>query len=263
MSEYHGMAENVLTVSKINTYLSCSAQFWFQYIEKVKAYSRSSLLIGSAFHSAEATNDAQKIESDEDMPVDAVCDVFNDQFNEGAHETLFMQDEDKGKLKDDGYGLINVYNKIVTPDIHPVAVETRFELKLSNTDMVFAGKMDVITKDNKIIERKTKREKPSSVENQHKLQLTAYNAGYQVTHKEKPKESRLDYCVMTKTPQCLSYVVDVTDSDTKYLVSMINLVKESLDKGVFIPNRNSMMCSRRYCMYSDLCETKFGGAVKE
>jgi CRISPR/Cas system-associated exonuclease Cas4 (RecB family) len=151
----------------------------------------------------------------------------------------------------------------MTPDIHPQAVEARFELKLSNTDMVFAGKMDVITKDNKIIERKTKRAKPSSVDNQHKLQLVAYNAGYQVSKGEKPKESRLDYCVMTKTPQCLSYVVDVTDNDTRYLVSMINLVKESLDKGIFVPNRNSMFCSFKYCPYSDLCMAKYGGLVKE
>jgi CRISPR/Cas system-associated exonuclease Cas4 (RecB family) len=173
-----------------------------------------------------------------------------------------MQDEDKGRLKDDGYGLIQCYHKIMTPDIHPKAVESRFELKLSNTDTVFAGKMDVITKDNKIIERKTKRARPSSIENQHKLQITAYNAGYQVTYKEKPKESRIDYCVLKKTPECLSYVVETADTDIAYLVNMINLVKESLDKGIFLPNRNSMFCSFKYCQYADLCMAKYGGTVK-
>jgi CRISPR/Cas system-associated exonuclease Cas4 (RecB family) len=173
-----------------------------------------------------------------------------------------MQDEDKGRLKDDGYGLIQCYHKVMTPNIHPKAVEAKFELKLSNTDMVFAGKMDVITKDNKIIERKTKRARPSSVEGSHKLQLTAYQAGYLVTYKEKPKEARLDYCIMKKTPECLSYVVDVTDTDIEYLVNMINLVKESVDKGIFIPNRASFMCSSKYCQYSELCTAKFGGTVK-
>jgi CRISPR/Cas system-associated exonuclease Cas4 (RecB family) len=220
-------------------------------------------LLGSAFHSAEATNDTQKIVSDVDLPVDEVCDVFSTQFDEGGHETLFMQDEDKGRLKDDGYGLIQCYHKVMTPNIHPKAVEAKFELKLSNTDMVFAGKMDVITKDNKIIERKTKRARPSSVEGSHKLQLTAYQAGYLVTYKEKPKEARLDYCIMKKTPECLSYVVDVTDTDIEYLVNMINLVKESVDKGVFIPNRSSFMCSSKYCQYTELCTQKYGGVVKD
>ena len=262
MNEYHAMDSNKITVSKINSYMNCSMQYYFQYIEKVKAYSRSSLLLGSAFHSAEATNDTQKIVSDVDLPVDEVCDVFSTQFDEGGHETLFMQDEDKGRLKDDGYGLIQCYHKVMTPNIHPKAVEAKFELKLSNTDMVFAGKMDVITKDNKIIERKTKRARPSSVEGSHKLQLTAYQAGYLVTYKEKPKEARLDYCIMKKTPECLSYVVDVTDTDIEYLVNMINLVKESVDKGIFIPNRASFMCSSKYCQYSELCTAKFGGTVK-
>jgi CRISPR/Cas system-associated exonuclease Cas4 (RecB family) len=263
MNEYHGMGANTMTVSKINSYMNCSMQYYFQYIEKVKAYSRSSLLFGSAFHSAEATNDTQKIESDVDLPVGDVCDVFSTQFDEGSHETLFMKDENKGELKDGGYSLIQCYHKVMTPDIHPKAVESRFELKLSNTDMVFAGKIDLITKDDQIIERKTKRAKPSNVDNQHKLQITAYSAGYQVTHKEKPKESQIHYAIMKKVPECLSYTVDVTDSDINFLTNMINLVKESVDKGVFIPNRSSFMCSSRYCQYTDLCIRKYGGVVKD
>ena len=263
MNEYHAMDSNKITVSKINSYMNCSMQYYFQYIEQVKAYSRSSLLLGSAFHSAEAANDTQKIESDKDLPVDDVCDVFSTQFDEGSHETLFMKDENKGELKDNGYSLIQCYHKVLTPNIHPKAVEAKFELKLSNTDMIFAGKMDVITKDNKIIERKTKRARPSSVDTSHKLQVTAYTAGYLVTYKEKPKEARIDYCITKKQPECLSYVVDVTDTDIEYLVNMINLVKESVDKGIFIPNRSSFICSSKYCQYTELCTQKYGGVVKD
>jgi len=262
MEQYHAMESNKITASKINSYMNCSAQFFFQYIEQVKAYSRSSLLVGVAFHSAEAQNDIQKIESEKDMPVEDVCDIFGTQFDEGSHETLFMKDENKGDLKDNGYSLIQCYHKVLTPTIFPKAVEAKFELKLSNTDMVFAGKMDVITKDDKIIERKTKRAKPSSVDVSHKLQVTAYQAGYQVTYKEKPKESQIHYAITKKVPECISYVVDIDDKDTKYLVSMINLVKESIDKGIFMPNRNSLMCNVKYCLYSELCTAKYGGTVR-
>ena len=39
------------------------------------------------------------------------------------------------------------------------------------------------------------------------------------------------------------------------------LVAEGIAGGLFLPNRNSTTCSRRYCAFADACEREFGGTV--
>jgi CRISPR/Cas system-associated exonuclease Cas4 (RecB family) len=250
-----------LSMSRITTYNICSAKYAFVYVDRIKCPSRSPLLLGSSFHVAEAENDRQKIDTDNDLKVSDVCDLFSTQFDEGSHDVLWLPDEDKGLIKDTGYHMIEKYHEVITPEIHPAFVEQEFELMLSN-GMKFTGVMDLITKDKKLIERKTKNRKPSNPDGDHKLQLVAYHAGYTVQKQEAPKEARIDYVISTKQPQALSYSVSVKDSDTKYLLSLISAVKDGIEKGVAIPNRSSMMCSRKYCAYSYECEKKFGGQVK-
>jgi CRISPR/Cas system-associated exonuclease Cas4 (RecB family) len=251
-----------LSVSRITAYNTCSAKFAFQYIEQIKCPSRSPLLFGSSFHVSEAENYRQKIKTEQDLSVSDVCDIFSTQFEEGSHDVMWQPDEDKGEIKDSGYSLIGKYHEIVTPNIQPAFVEQEFELKLKGADITFTGIMDLVTKDKKLRELKTKSRKPSAVEDNHKLQVTTYTAGYIVTNKEKPSEIWLDYAVHTKTPQIISYPVTVTDSDIRYLLSLIGAVKNGIEKGIAIPNRSSMMCSRKYCSYCYECENVYGGTVK-
>jgi len=40
------------------------------------------------------------------------------------------------------------------------------------------------------------------------------------------------------------------------------LVAEGITGGLFLPNRNSTTCSRRYCAFADACEREYGGVVE-
>ncbi len=251
-----------LSVSRITTYNICSAKYCFQYVDQIKCPSRSPLLFGSSFHVSEAENFRQKIKTEQDLSVSDVCDIFGTQFDEGSHDVMWQPDEDKGLIKDSGYALIGKYHEIVTPNIQPAFVEQEFELKLTNTDIQFTGIIDLVTKDKKLRETKTKSRKPSGVDDSHRLQVTTYTAGYAVMNKENPSEIWVDYAIHTKIPQIVSYPVTVEDSDIRYLLSLISAVKDGIEKGVEIPNRSSMMCSKKYCPYSYECEKLYGGTVK-
>jgi hypothetical protein len=39
------------------------------------------------------------------------------------------------------------------------------------------------------------------------------------------------------------------------------LVAEGIAGGLYLPNRNSNMCNRRYCAFVDACEREFGGTI--
>lgn len=263
IEEYHGLAEHKITISKINTLLACPAKHNFCFIEKIKTPSRSALLRGIAFHSAEAKNYEQKIESEKDMPIADVLDIFGSQFDAGVPDTMWFEDEKPGDIKDSGYRMLTAYHGTIAPGVQPQAVEMPFELKLKGTDQVFSGRVDIITKDEMIIDTKTKKARPSFVDGDHKLQMTAYSAGYQVANKKKPRQIRLDYVIDKKQPECLSYDVEVEDTDIELLLHLIGKYQEALEKGFDMPNRSNFMCSRKYCQYADECEKRFGGKVKD
>jgi hypothetical protein len=263
IEEYHGLQDYKITTSKINTLLQCSAKHNFCFIEKIKTPSRSALLKGIAFHNAEAKNYEQKIESEKDLPIGDVLDIFGSQFDMGIPDTMWFQDEKPGEIKDSGYGMLKAYHSEIAPDVQPQSVEMPFELKLKGTDQVFAGRVDIITDDDLIIDTKTKKARPSYVDESHRLQLTAYTAGFQVTNQKKPKGARIDYVVDKKVPECLSCYIDVEDTDIDLLLNLIGQYQQVVNAGFDMPNRSSFMCSRRYCQYADECEKRFGGKVKE
>jgi hypothetical protein len=39
------------------------------------------------------------------------------------------------------------------------------------------------------------------------------------------------------------------------------LVAEGIAGGLYLPNRSSSVCSRRYCAFAEACEREFGGTV--
>jgi hypothetical protein len=224
--------------------------------------SRSALLKGIAFHAAEQKNYEQKIVSEKDLPVGDVLDIFGSQFDMGTPDTLWFGDEKPGEIKDSGYGMLKVYHSTIAPEIQPQSVEMPFELKLKDTDNVFSGRVDIITKSEIIIDTKTKKARPSAIEGDHHLQLTAYSVGYQVTNRRKPKGTRVDYVVDKKVPECVSYEDTVEDSDIELLLNLIGKYQEAVKSGFDMPNRSSYMCNKKYCGYWEHCEKMYGGRVK-
>ena len=263
IEEYHGMADRKITTSKINTFLQCPSKYMFQYVEKLKVPSRSALLRGLAFHNAVGENYLQKVDTEKDLPEADVLDIFGTQFDLGVPETMWFEDEKPGVLKDSGYKMLSTYHGIIAPGVQPAEVEMTFELKLKGTEQVFSGRVDTITKDETIIDHKTKSSKPAYVDPNHKIQMTAYTAGFQVEHQKKPKKSRLDYVIDKKQPECVSFDLEITDNDIELLLNLIGRYQLAIQAGIDLPNRGNFLCAKRFCPYAYECEKKYGGTVRE
>ncbi len=45
--------------------------------------------------------------------------------------------------------------------------------------------------------------------------------------------------------------------------SIYPLVQEGMQSGLYFPNRQSLLCSRRQCAFWRECQREFGGSVRE
>jgi hypothetical protein len=62
-------------------------------------------------------------------------------------------------------------------------------------------------------------------------------------------EGRIDTLVKTKTPQVISQSFQITTEEMRAAQTLYPSAQEAMQQQRFMPNRLSMMCSRRNCSY--------------
>ena len=74
--------------------------------------------------------------------------------------------------------------------------------------------------------------------------------------------TRIDTLVGTKEPQLVQIEHMPGEAGRRLVERVFPLVAEDIAGGLYLPNRNSNVCNRRYCAFVDACEREFGGAVE-
>ena len=246
-----------LSYSQVSMMLRCPRQYEYRYIDGLIRPPSGALVLGSAFHTAAEHNYTQKIESDEDSPEDELTDVFRESLKERCEEDVeFDPGEDEGSLADLGTGLVKVFRKEVMPGVHPVAVETRYELDLVD-EIKLVAIVDVEDRAGKIRDNKTASKKPSQGNVDKDMQLTTYALVKRLLDKE---ETGLCYDVTTKTKTPKAYTFETTRTEEQCLwqVELIRQVARLIQGGVFPPNPTGNLCSEKWCGYWDECHKASG-----
>ncbi len=248
-----------LSVSQINTYLRCPMQYYFRYCEGIISPPSAALTLGLSFHVATAFNYSHKLVEHSDADVDDVCDVFSTEYDERKHETVFAPDENPGRIKDNGVRALRFYHQQVAPRVEPAGVEEEFRVKLKGRDYELVGRIDVIDKANKVIETKTTSRSVSKPRDEHTLQATAYVAAALATGRAGAGDAVIDYAVVRSRPTVASFAIKVGPERVRYLLNLIARVTRAIESEVWIPQRNSFLCSERYCGYWEMCHKIIGG----
>lgn len=251
-----GLGE-VLSPSQVNTFLNCPAKWYFRYLVGLSEPATGSLAIGTAFHAAVAANFRQKISTSCDMPFDELRVLLGNQFTMAVAIAELRDDEDAAELAAVGEAMLSVYMKEAAPSIRPAAVELEVEGEIAGVKV--RGFVDVLDAEGRIIDCKTASRRPSGVSAEHALQLTTY---VMIT----PGASgtcRLDTLTKTKTVQLIQQSHEVRQAERTLAEHLFPMVQDSICDGVYLPRRNSTLCSRRYCGYWRECEREFGGRVNE
>lgn len=250
------MPGDILAPSTAAKYLNCSAKYMFSKVRRLPDPRTGALLLGSAVHEALGYNFAQKIETGRDLPTGYVVDLYRSAWRDMAPETEFRDDEEPGEMRAQGETLTAIYMERAAPEIQPAAVEIKVSGRIGG--VLVHGYVDLLDVEGRIIDFKTAARKPGAVSHDHRFQVATYTQ----LADGASGEARLDTLTKTKEPDLIAQSFSVTRADLDSTRMLYPLVQQSIRKAVFVPNRSSHMCSRRYCSFWRACEKEFGGAVE-
>ena len=247
----------VLSPAQVKTYLDCSARWWFKHGLLLPEPKTSSLALGLAIHGALEVNFRQKIETSEDLGTPMMTSVFRERWSEQMGETSFRADEQPEALAKAGEQMIRKYMEEAAPSTAPAAVELEVEGRISQISV--RGRVDLLDKYGCIVDFKTAARRPTSVAPDYAFQLATYS---QITPGASG-EARLDTLVRTQAIQLVQMSYRIGEQDLTATRTLYPLVQEGIRSGLYYPNRQSMLCGRKYCAFWKHCEREFGGTVRE
>jgi len=250
------LPKTYLSVSQINSYLRCPAQYYLHYIKGVTMPPGRALTVGKVVHKTIEQNYKQKMDSNIDLPLEAIKEMAASEFELQSPLTDWGND-DPDKAKDDSIRLAELYHKEVAPHIMPAAVELRVEVEFENVDYYLLGFIDLIDQDGYIHDTKTASKSPTGDEADKSLQLTSYYLAYQMKYDCNPTGVKLDYLVNNKTPKYVSLEGKRTQADVDRLLRLIGRVAKAIHGGHFYPNPTGFMCGENKCQYWQLCQKTF------
>ena len=159
-----------------------------------------------------------------------------------------------GKL---GEQLVAKYMDEAAPYIQPAAVE--LDVSGCIGGVLIRGRVDLLDVNGRLIDVKTAARKPSGVAPGHAFQLATYR---QITPGASG-EALLSTLVKTKTVQLVRQAFTVGDEDLHATRVLYPLIRTAIRSGLYLPNRQSLMCSRRNCAFWRPCQREFGGTVED
>lgn len=247
----------VLSPTQVATYIDCSAKWWYKHALHLPERKSTNLGIGIAFHDAVMENFRQKLETREDLPTIGARALFRCSW-ESLKDTLhFAAGEDANELGDMGEALVDEYMSKVAPRIQPASVEQEVHGEIGGVKV--CGRIDVVDLEGRIIDAKTASRKPSGIAPNYRFQI----ATYATLHPQTSGTVRLDTVTKTKTIQVVEQSFAIVESDLIQIRRMYPLAQEAMRAGLYVPNRNSSLCSRKYCSFWKRCEEDYGGNVDE
>jgi len=248
---------DVLSPSQVTNLMDCAYRWYGKYVLDLPDPPTGNQVLGRAVHSALAANFNQKCETKVDLPVIAVVALFRKDWNLEAEQIEFRDDEEPRELARIGEILVAKYMDEAAPRIEPAAVELHVQGVINGVEV--QGFLDVLDVDGCVIEIKTAKAKTASVNPMHKFQVATYSRLLPRTI----GTARIDTLVKTKSPQLIQQSFSITEQELRATEALYPLAQRLMRAGIYVPNRQSMMCSRRNCAFWRHCEEKWGGKVPE
>ena len=248
---------DVLSPSQVSSIMECAYRWYAKQVLKMPEPPTSSQILGRAVHSALAANFEQKCDTKVDLPVAGVIAVYREAWAILSEEAEFRDEEDPTELGRTGETLVTKYMEEAAPKIEPQAVEMRVEGVIAGVKV--AGYIDLLDVAGCVIEIKTAKARPSSIDPMHRFQVATYR---QLTPLARGT-GRIDTLVKTKSPQLLQQSFSISGQELQAIQTIYPEAQNLMRGIVHLPNRQSMLCSRRHCAFWRHCEQKWGGEVPE
>jgi PD-(D/E)XK nuclease superfamily len=256
-NEDSGLAA-VLSPSQKRCFTDCQFRWWAKYGLELPETRTAALGLGSAFHRVIAENFRNKLEVGADIPYTGLRPVFLDALAQELDTVTLTPEDDTEELRVCGEAMLRKYMDDIAPGIEPIAVE----LPVSGTigGVHVQGYVDLLDANGTIIDTKTAAKKPYGISPDHRFQVATYS---HLLNGGNTGHGRIDTVTKCKTVSAVQQSFDVDAADIKEVETTYPLVQAAMRNGYYVPNRNSLLCSRKHCSFWRECESEFGGRVKE
>jgi len=243
-----------LSYSQINTYLTCSLRYKFQYVDEIPpAFTTAALAFGSAIHEAVASFHQSRLEGEQLRP-DQMLDVYRDDWRRAEH-VKFHNGDNENTLTDKAKNMLKAFCESADTNTQVIGVEEFFEIPLGGLP-VFQGYIDLIeeTQDGTVslVDLKTASKKLSQSNVDTNLQLTAYAlATESMGFNPDEMRFRLDVLLKTKEAGMVRYVTRRTADDRYRFLKLLYSVWNGIQNDVFFPPQD-WGCTQ--CAWARNCE---------
>ena len=246
----------ILSPSAVNQWAhDCQVKFFYRRVLGLPEKRSAALGLGTAIHEAAAANYRQKVDTREDLPTEGVLAVFHDALAKQLDQIELDKTENADDLRSCGEVMTKVYMQECAPRIQPAAVEVPVKGHIGGVSV--QGFIDVLDTDGNIIDLKTASKKPAGVNAGYRVQV----ATYAMLEPKASGRARLDTLTKTKTVGLHQQTIDVSSADRTQATRLYSIAREQMQTGLFLPNRASHLCSRKYCSYWERCTAEYGGEV--
>ena len=248
-----------ISISQVRAYSLCSLQ-WQMSRQHKPEFVSSSLVFGSAFHSAVEALHQARLEGGNLLP-EELKTIFGSRFDGEELPIRFGKGEDRQSLIGTAGRMIDAYCAQLTPS-QVIAIEEPFELQLDASTPPVVGFIDMIElrKDADGVERaflvdfKTAARKPSP-EDMDTEQLTLYSLAADNLGLSRqlglPVHLRYDVVTKAKTPEVISIPVNPTVADRIRVLEKAKTCWRGMAGNVCFPSPG-WQCAN--CGYAKRCE---------
>lgn len=249
-----------LSPSMALTYLKCNRQFYYQNVAKLPRLASPVLALGAAIHETFRENAWQKINSGMDLSEPLLKNFFAEDLE---YREVDWSGQGLSTTKDQGVICVEEYRQKMAPKVQPAFVEYAFNMEVKNRDWGIAGKVDLITDKEVVIDHKTTKGRMKAPRVEHVFQLGVYALAVKQQAWGANVTARLDYYPRGKR-DAYSHPVTFAPSLAKNVLTTFDQVAHGIQSEVWAANRTSnYLCKRRYCNYWNQCEIDCGGTVAE
>jgi len=155
-----------------------------------------------------------------------------------------------------GEALVRIYMHELAPQMRPAAFERPLGGVISSVRI--RAQIDLMDEDGTITDIRTAQAAPARVDPMQRFEWTTCSR----LAEGSSGVVRSDILVTGSTPQLITQTWKVSAADVQWTDALYPLAQEAMRRGYYMPNRNSIHCSRHHCPCWRRCEQDFGGVVE-
>jgi putative RecB family exonuclease len=253
----NGELAQVLSPSQLDKWRDCQASWYFRYVRRLEDITDGNRALGKAIHKAAEVYARVWIEDKQRLDLGAITTIFRAAMQAELEERIVLQDGDTPEsIEMQGVSLLATLHPALN-DLNIQQIEVPVEGNIAGVPV--RGRIDMLDDQGRVIDLKTAAKSPSGVPHRQRVQLATYK-------KLVPGcfgECQVITVVKNKTPKVMTMTVTASEADGQMIESLYPLAQEAMRAGLYYPNRESFLCSRRRCSYWAACQAEFGGTVAE